>query len=41
MKLGQGIRLTMFRVVDMRGLGKVLCGRLPDCKQFHDVDWQV
>ena len=22
-------------------LGKVLCGRLPDCKQFDDVDWQV
>jgi hypothetical protein len=22
-------------------LGKPLCGRLPDCKQFHDFDWQV
>jgi hypothetical protein len=22
-------------------LRKPLCGRLPDCKQFHVVDWQV
>jgi len=22
-------------------LGKVLCGRLPDCKRFYDFDWQV